>query len=131
MRVLKRVDDWHAGDTYTIQEVSLQNHDGSYWYRSKCGVSSGLPASDLELVSAGNLTGETKVKTIMTSIKTFVKEMGLTADEKVLRKAGLKTDCGDYTQDAIDVVLQAICKEKETELVEIAKGLIEEQTKAK
>ncbi len=60
---------------------------------------------------------------IMTNIKTFVKNLALSADEKELRKAGLKTDCGEYTQDAIDVVIQELCAEKETKLIEIAKGI--------
>lgn len=70
-----------------------------------------------------------KNKTIMNKITTFAKNLTLSADEKALRKVGLKTECGDYTQAAIDVVLQDMCAEREARLVEIANGIISEEAK--
>ena len=72
--------------------------------------------SDLELLT-------TNKKNIMSTITKFVKDLGLSADEKLLRKYNLKTDCGDYTSESINVLLQDICKEREARLIEIANGL--------
>lgn len=70
-------------------------------------------------------------KTTMSKILTFVKNLALSADEKVLRAAGLKTDCGDYTQEAVDVLLQDLCVEKEARLVEIAKKVLADNKEVK
>lgn len=70
-------------------------------------------------------------KKIMTSIKTFVKNLVLSADEKLMRKHGLKTDCGEYTTDAKEVVINKLCLENEADLVSIAKGLEAEEEKSK
>lgn len=72
-----------------------------------------------------------KKETIMSKLTTFVKNSLLSADEKALRQVGLKTDCGEYTQEAIDLVLQELCKEKEARLIEVANGLLAEDKKNK
>lgn len=75
-----------------------------------------LTESELELLT-------TNKKNIMSTITKFVKDLGLSADEKLLRKYNLKTDYGDYTSESINVLLQDICKEREARLIEIANGL--------
>lgn len=61
-----------------------------------------------------------KSENIMSNIKQFVKNSLLSKEEKLLRKVGFKSECGEYTQDAIDVVINMIVKEKESELIKIA-----------
>lgn len=65
--------------------------------------------------------------TIMKDVQMFVKNLALSKDERALREVGLKTDCGVYTQDAIDIILQDMCKEKECRLIEIAHGVLKEK----
>lgn len=65
-------------------------------------------------------------KTIMGTITEFAKNLTLSADEKALRKVGLKTECGDYTAEAQSIVIQTLCKEREAMLVEIANKKIDE-----
>ena len=78
---------------------------------------------------ATELTTKTITKTTMNKITTFVKNLALSADEKALRQVGFKTEGGDYTQESIDVVLQEICKERESSLISIANGIIAEEVK--
>lgn len=65
--------------------------------------------------------------TIMKDVQMFVKNLALSKDERALREVGLKTDCGVYTQDAIDIILQDMCKEKECRLIEIAHGVLKDK----
>jgi len=62
-----------------------------------------------------------KKKNIMSNIIDFVKEKALTAEERSLRKAGLKDECGNYTPEAYSLVALKNVKENEAYLVEIAK----------
>lgn len=100
---------------YDIEDVNNNVVDS-------CGVC--FKDSDLVLLTLTNTKNS-----IMTNITTFVKNLALSANEKALRKVGLKTECGDYTQAAIDVVLQDLCTEREARLVEIANGIISEEAK--
>lgn len=59
----------------------------------------------------------------MNKITTFIKNALLSKEEKLMRKWGLKTDCGEYTDEARQVVLNKLCAEKESELIKIAEGL--------
>lgn len=63
----------------------------------------------------------------MKSIVTFVKNALLSANEKLLRKHGLKTECGDYTEAAKEIVINNLCRESEDVLVEAAKAFEAEQ----
>lgn len=69
-------------------------------------------------------------KSIMSKITTFAKNLTLTSDEKLLRKYGLKNECGEYTDEAEQLVISKLVKENEAYLIEIAKGLeLEEKNK--
>jgi len=69
-------------------------------------------------------------KTIMSKITTFAKNLILSSDEKLLRKHGLHTECGDPTSEAIDLVITKLVKENEAYLIELAKGIeLEEKSK--
>ena len=56
----------------------------------------------------------------MSSIIDFAKNIALSADEKLLRKHGLKNAYGEYTADAEKLVENKIMKENEVYLIEIA-----------
>lgn len=77
------------------------------------------------------LIEEKKEVTFMSKIKTFIKNVTLTSDEKLLRKHGLKTECGDYTEEAKEAVINKLVSENEAFLIEIAKGIELEEEKSK
>ena len=60
-------------------------------------------------------------KTMKSDIQTFAKNLLLSKEEKLLRKYGLKNECGEFTTDAKDLVLEKLTKENEAFLVDIAK----------
>ncbi len=72
-----------------------------------------------------------KKKTTMNKISTFIKNVTLSADEKLLRKHGLHDSDGNNTDDAKDAIDESIynSKESQTYLLSIAEGL-EKEAKA-
>lgn len=70
-------------------------------------------------------------KIIMSTIKEFVKNSFLSKEEKLLRKQGLKNECGDYTQDAKDLVIEKLTRENEEFLLEVATKKDEEEKEEK
>ena len=74
---------------------------------------------------------QTKInkKTIMSKITTFAKNLVLSADEKLLRKYGLKNECGEFTDEAESLVIAKLVKENESYLIELAKGMEVEEAK--
>lgn len=128
---------WHRSeigkyDGVREEELELVEEPKNYYHYPRHIT---IPANffrdiaDGEIISYEPLQEYVNKKSIMTNIKTFVKNLALSADEKNLRKVGFKTDCGEYTQEAIDVVLQDLCKEKEANLIEIANGIVAEEKK--
>lgn len=84
-------------------------------------------------ISAGSSLGvdlTIKDKTnYMSKITNYIKDLALTADEKLLRKHGLKTECGEYTNEAKDLIINKLCQEKESYLLDIVNGLEKEEKK--
>jgi hypothetical protein len=68
-----------------------------------------------------------KVGEIMSNLTRFVKNSLLSADEKLLRKMGLKDDCGEYTDEAEVLITLKLIKDNESYLIEVAKGLEAEE----
>lgn len=56
----------------------------------------------------------------MNTIKNFVRALTLSKEEKLLQKYGLKTECGEYTPQARDIVIAKLCADNEAHLVAIA-----------
>ena len=83
-----------------------------------------VTVEDLEKLKSKSL-----ISKCMSDIKTFAKNLLLSVEEKLLRKYGLKTECGDYTQEAVEICQQDMCKQNEEKLVEIAKAKEEEEKK--
>lgn len=65
-------------------------------------------------------------KPMLQSIRKFVNNLALSANERLLRKYNLKTDCGEYTPEAKELIINFICKENEGHLVEMATKYDEE-----
>lgn len=72
-----------------------------------------------------------KYKNIMSKIKDFVVRSMLSKEEKLLRDNGLKNDCGQYTDEARDLVINKLVKDNENYLIEIATAIAEEENKNK
>jgi hypothetical protein len=68
-------------------------------------------------------------QTIMSKITTFAKNLVLSADEKLLRKYGLKDECGEFTDEAESLVMAKLVKENEAYLVELATAMQSEEAK--
>lgn len=66
---------------------------------------------------------------IMSKITTFAKNLVLSADEKLLRKYGLKNECGEFTDEAESLVIAKLVKENEAYLIELAKAMEAEEAK--
>lgn len=56
------------------------------------------------------------------SITKFIKELTLTADEKLLRKYDLKDECGEWTDEAEDALTRKFLDENTDYLIGIAKA---------
>ena len=66
----------------------------------------------------------------MSKITTFAKNLVLSADEKLLRKFGLKNECGEYTSDARELVIEKLIADNQAYLIDTAKALeVEEKNK--
>lgn len=59
-------------------------------------------------------------------IKKFVKTLTLSKEDKLLREYGLQNDCGDFTEEARELVINKLVEENKAYLVEIATKLKEE-----
>lgn len=80
-------------------------------------------------VSSTKTADEPQKKSIMTKIIDFAKDLILSADEKLLRKYGLKDECGNYTLNAKELVIEKLTKENEIYLLEIAGKFEAEEVK--
>ena len=63
------------------------------------------------------------------NIKKFVKTLTLSKEDKLLREYGLQNDCGDFTEEARELVINKLVEDNKAYLVEIATKLKEEDKK--
>ncbi len=68
-----------------------------------------------------------KVESTFSSVVNFVKKSLLSADEKLLRKYGLKDSCGEFTREAERVVMNKLVTDNEKYLIEVATNLQAEE----
>jgi len=80
----------------------------------------GTYASQFSKINEPTNSSGNKVGKIMSNLSTFVKNSLLSADEKLLRKYGLKDSCGDYTDEAEQLVMQKLIADNNAYLVEVA-----------
>ena len=74
---------------------------------------------------------EKKSAGIMSKISSFVRNSLLSADDKLLRKYCLQDACGDYTDEAVDLVKAKLVADNRAYLVEQAKALEAEEKASK
>lgn len=133
VRMLKNDQRVIEGEIVYIAEIS----NIPYVSRSLDDVRDGIyicciSQENAELISnEPSNSSENKIGKVMSDIKTFVKNLALSANEKLLRKHGLKNECGEFTQNAKDFAIIKLCEEKEKEMIEVAKGLEEEEKESK
>lgn len=94
-----------------------------------CLTGCGSEEDTLELITDYKCEFKNNKKTIMSKITTFAKNLVLSGDEKLLRKYGLKNECGEFTNEANELVISKLVKENEAYLVELAKKMEEEESK--
>lgn len=70
-------------------------------------------------------------KSFMSKIYNFAKNLTLTADEKLLRKYGLKDECGEYSDEAEELVIAKLIKDNEDYLIKTAQALEDEEKASK
>lgn len=70
-----------------------------------------------------------KLKDKTMSIVEFAKDLTLSKNEKLLRKHGLKDECGVWSDEAIEIEAQLACDDKTDKFVEIAMKKDEEEKK--
>jgi len=63
------------------------------------------------------------------NIKKFVKTLTLSKEDKLLREYNLQNDCGDFTEEARELVINKLVEDNKAYLVEIATKLKEEDKK--
>ena len=63
------------------------------------------------------------------NIKKIVKTLTLSKEDKLLREYGLQNDCGDFTEEAKEIVINKLVEDNKAYLVEIATQLKEEDKK--
>lgn len=64
-------------------------------------------------------------------LKKFIKNLRLTEEEKLLRENGLKNDCGEYTEEYKEIVLDKIFKENEEYVVNLVTEKLKSEKKDK
>jgi hypothetical protein len=74
----------------------------------------------------GNVGG---VKKVMQNVKSFVKRLTLSSDDKLLREYGFQNECGDYTDEARELVISKLVADNKAYIVEIAQRMKEEDEK--
>ncbi len=63
---------------------------------------------------------ETNQNKNMSNIVTFVKNLTLSKEEKLLREMGLKDSCGDYTSDAREIAINKLLDDSQAHLIDVA-----------
>ena len=61
------------------------------------------------------------------NMKKFVKTLTLSKEDKLLREYNLQNDCGDFTEEAKELVINKLVEENKAYLVEIATKLKEDK----
>lgn len=112
-------------------KVTQIDYDGGVWVESSISHWT-APYKELQLLNKLSIVDGNK-KSLMSKITTFVKNLTLSPDEKLMRKYGLKDDCGVVTLEGQDAILANFYNSKENQayLLSIAQGLDAESEKSK
>ena len=126
-RILNVNPDSNGGGIYKGQEATIIDIDFNDYvvvqYSDGHIGKSDNPSRYYKIISSpSNTCGE--VKTMLTNIKEFVKNSLLSADEKALREVGFKDSCGNYTSEARDFAINALCEDKKADLISVATAIL-------
>ncbi len=113
------------GTTVIISSIYDHHPDTEIYWFTDSRNTSGEWSFNLEL--AEKIT----IKTVMSSVTEFVKNLALSKEEKSLRKNGFKNSCGDYTDTAKEFAVNELCKEKESKMIEVSLKMDEEEAAKK
>jgi len=104
-----------CGDVYEVDSegVYVRYDDGEEGYSSHSYVH-----KYYQIISSAEAQ-----KGVMKNIIKFAKNLVLSADEKLLRKYNLKNDCGEYTAEARELVINKLIADNEAYLIDLAKKL--------
>lgn len=121
------VEDGEVFVEYDNGNTGSSNRPGLYYKKVKY---EGYKAGTVRKVS-GPVHREGK--NIMEQGLNIIKRMTMTADDRKLVKAGIKTECGLYTEFGINVLLQDLAgtAESKARLIEVADAVIAERKEQK
>lgn len=133
------VEDWasRAGlvlnKHYTVRKtdgyrIKVDKIDGypHLWVRSECFTHLPKKSTYKEPVVINLLS---KIKDGSMNLVKLAKDLTLPADEKLLRKVGLKSECGDYTDTALQIIAQKVCEDNKEYLLKLAEEQEKEEKK--
>lgn len=115
------------GDGFILKVIKNYPHNG-YFEQDQIIERKTYWRGCLKLLGTGEEKLTTNNKNYMSKITTYLKNIALSTDEKLLRKHGFKTECGEYTEEAKNTVLENLTKNNEAYLFKIAQGLEDEET---
>lgn len=125
-----RTKGTNAGQYGVVTDIDIDGENVYVRYDNGNTGSSNEPGRYYEIVSKTSRTStanNTKTKTPMKNVLATVKRMLMSDDQKALIDSGLKSECGEYSQDALAVLAQEYAASKEARLIEIANGILEER----
>lgn len=70
------------------------------------------------------------VQKVMSNIVKFAKDLVLSKEDRLLRKHGLVTECGEYTADARELIMHKMCEDNKQYLIDVATKQDEEDVKS-
>ena len=114
-----------TSETSSTEECSSCNINGVDFSVSQNGLKEFINGNEPTVSSIK------KDRNIMSKLTSFVKNSLFSADEKLLRKYDLKDSCGDYTDEAEELVIDKLIKDNEAYLIEVATNMEAEEKKNK
>lgn len=112
-----------CGKVLTIKEMHTKGSDGSYRVEFEEEAFVNSYSTDM-IEPYNNYFSKT-----MTTLAQFAKDITLSKEEKLMREAGLKDSCGEYTDESRDLVMNKLVADNEAYLIEIATKYKADQTK--
>ena len=113
-------------DKYNKKEEEIKMnimapYNTDWGYRNYFSLGEGLASCIMQIQKDYKLDDKTM------NIKKFVKTLTLSKEDKLLREYGLQNDCGDFTEEAKELVINKLVEDNKAYLVEIATKLKEEE----
>lgn len=111
-----------CGKVLTIEQIHSKGSDGSY--RVEFEEEDFRNSYSTDMIEPINYFSKT-----MTTLAQFAKDITLSKEEKLMREAGLKDSCGEYTDESRDLVMNKLVADNEAYLIEIATKYKADQAK--